>query len=177
MRYTSRSLRDAADERLLFVMDRHWRRLWRPRSGGPEPVAYALGTIAFTYSTQFLGHQLAAVLAFTHFALSRDFEGRVPWWKLLAAGALAGLGAITDYFSAIVHLIIIASYVTKVRPVKSWAPFLAGGAAAFAPPAQHFASAGDAHELRAGARAAGLQGRRTGFFGVTLPRLSDPWSP
>src|SRR5262249_59972786 len=77
--------------------------------------------------------QVAAVLAFPHFALSRDFEGRVPWWKLLAAGALAGLGAITDYFSAIVHLIIIASYVTKVRPVTAWGAFVAGGALAFAP--------------------------------------------
>src|SRR5262249_25915211 len=76
---------------LLLMIDRYWRRLGAAEwLVGLGLVAYALGTIAFTYSTQFLGHQLAAVLAFTHFALSRDFEGRVPWWKLLAAGALAG---------------------------------------------------------------------------------------
>ena len=159
---------------LLFMIDRYWRRLGAPGwLVGLGLVAYALGTIAFTYSTQFLGHQLAAVLAFTHFAISRDFEGRVPWWKLLAAGALAGLGAIMDYFSAIVQLIIIASYVTKIRPVTSWAPFVAGGTVAFVPlPIYNYFAFGGVTRMSYGQEALPVfkELHGTGFFGVTLPR-------
>src|SRR4029453_575574 len=161
----------------LFMMDRYWRGLGAPEwLAGLGLVAYALGTIALTYSTQFLGHQLAAVLAFTHFALSREFEGDVAWWKLLAAGALAGLGAITDYFSAIVHLIIIASYVTKIRPVTAWAPFVAGGAAAFAPlPIYNYLAFGGVTRMSYGQEALPVfkELHGTGFFGVTLPRLES----
>jgi hypothetical protein len=159
---------------LLFVIDRYWWRMGAPEwLAGLGLVAYALGTIACTYSTQFLGHQLAAVLAFAHFALSRDFEGRVPSWKLLAAGGLAGLGAITDYFSAIVHLIIIASYVTKIRPVTSWAPFLAGGVITFAPlPIYNYFAFGGVARMSYGQEALPVfkELHGTGFFGVTLPR-------
>jgi hypothetical protein len=127
----------------------------------------------FTYSTQFLGHQLAAVLAFAHFALSRGFEGRVPWWKLAMAGALAGLGAITDYFSAVVHLVIIASYVTKIRPLSAWAAFIAAGAAAFAPlPLYNQLAFGGVTRMSYGQEALPVfkELHGTGFFGVTLPR-------
>lgn len=162
---------------LLLVIDRYWRRLGAPGwLVGLGLIGYALGSIAFTYSTQFLGHQLAAVLVFAHFVLSRDFEGRVDWWKLLLAGALAGLGAITDYFSAIVHLVIIASYVTKIRPLWTWAPFLAGGAAAFAPlPLYNYFAFGGPTRMSYGQEALPVfkELHGTGFFGVTLPRLES----
>lgn len=73
-------------------------------------LAYGLGTICFTYATQFMGHQLAAVWVVAHFAVSRKLAQRMRHSTALLAGLLAGLGAITDYFSGFLHLLIACSY-------------------------------------------------------------------
>jgi len=162
---------------LLFLLDRYWRGLGAAEwLVGVGLLAYGLGSIAFTYSTQFVGHQLGAVLAFAHFFLSRGFVGRVHWSKLLLAGALAGLGAITDYFSAFMHVTIIVSYITRIRSLTAWAAFLAGGVLAFSPlPLYNLLAFGAMTKMSYGQEALPvfqtLHG--TGFFGVTRPRLES----
>ena len=159
---------------LLFLLDRYWKSLGAPEwLVGLGLLAYGLGSIAFTYSTQFVGHQLAAVLAFAHFFLSRRFVGRVHWTKLLLAGTLAGLGAITDYFSAFIHLAIIMSYITRIRPLTAWVPFLAGGILAFSPlPLYNLLAFGAVTKMSYQQEALPVFQTQhgTGFFGVTFPR-------
>lgn len=162
---------------VLLLLDRYWRRLGAPAwLAGFGLLAYGLGTMAFPYSTQFVGHQLAAVLAFSHFFLTRDFDARTPAWKLLLAGALAGFGAITDYFSALIHVAILASYATKIRPFRAWAPLLAGGAIAFSPlPLYNLIAFGSPTRMSYGQEALPVfkELHGTGFFGVTLPRAES----
>ncbi len=141
-------------------------------------LAYALGTIAFTYSTQFMGHQLAAVLAGAHFLLARRVTNRTGWQHALVMGLLAGLGAITDYFSSFLHLFIILGYMRRMRPWGVWAGWLLAALVGVAPlliynticfggpltMAYAHESLGVFKELHS-----------TGFMGVTYPRLESVW--
>lgn len=111
-------------------------------------VTYALGTIAFSYSTQFLSHQLTAVLTFAAFYVCWRVErGEWPVKAYAAAGALAGAAVMTEYTGALTVL-CLAVYVlvskwqapstvdaaAKIRSLllpTAWvllgaAPFLAG---------------------------------------------------
>jgi hypothetical protein len=65
-------------------------------------IAYGFGTLALPYSTALFGHQFGAVCAFASFALLwRQREG----WstkRAVVAGALAGLGAISDFTTLLI---------------------------------------------------------------------------
>lgn len=161
------------------LLYRYWRRAgigWRLAAFGL--LSYSLGTIAFTYSTQFVGHQLAADLAVFHFTLSRSFRGKTPAGALLLAGALAGLGALTDYFSAFIHLFIGLSYLTTVRPIWRHAWTGLGALLALAPLALYNwlafgspLSMGYANEATAVFQTL----HSTGFLGVTYPRAESAY--
>lgn len=64
-------------------------------------VAYALGSLAMTYSILFYSHQLAAICAASAWIFALDVvDGRRgPRWMLLA-GALAGAAPLVDYQAA-----------------------------------------------------------------------------
>jgi len=65
-------------------------------------IAYGFGTLALPYSTALFGHQFGAVCAFACFALL--WRQRSGWTgkRAVAAGALAGLGAISDFTTLLI---------------------------------------------------------------------------
>ncbi len=159
------------------------RRYWREVSGDAVMaefaiVAYALGTIAFTYSTQFMGHQLAAVLAATHFLLARGVTDKTSIRRAAAMGLLAGLGAITEYFSALVHVIIALSYLRRMRPWSAWGVWAVSGIIAACPLLIYNAFCfGGPFTMAYGHEAARVfqEVHSAGFMGVTYPRLESMW--
>ena len=69
-------------------------------------LAYGLGTLALPYSTALFGHQFAAVCVGGAFMLL--WRQRAEWSarRALAAGALAGLGAISDFMALVIALFL-----------------------------------------------------------------------
>lgn len=141
-------------------------------------LAYALGTIACVYSTQFMGHQLGAVLAFGHFLWMRKMSKEASPSRLAAAGALAGFGSATDYFSVPLQAAIVLTYLPGVRGPRERIAFACGALAvlgavlayndiAFGTPL----SAGYGHLVDPTFRK--LHGG--GLYGVTLPHLVALW--
>src|SRR6185436_10789411 len=65
-------------------------------------VAYALGTIAFSYSEAFFSHQATAVLLFFAFyAAWRTLRGEAKVWGWAIAGACAGAAVMAEYTAAL----------------------------------------------------------------------------
>ncbi|MBI5763139.1 MAG: hypothetical protein HZA51_06410 [Planctomycetes bacterium] len=159
------------------------RRYWRNVSGDPllvefAIIAYALGTIAFTYGTQFMGHQLAAVLAAAHFLLARGVTEQTTIRRAAAMGMLAGLGAITEYFSALVHVIIALSYLRRMRPWSAWGVWAVSGIIAACPLLIYNAVCfGGPFTMAYGHEAARVfqEVHGTGYMGVTYPRMESVW--
>ena len=74
-------------------------------------VAYALGTIAFSYSEAFFSHQATAVLLFLAFyAAWRTLRGELKAHGWVIAGALAGAAVMAEYTAALT-VVCIAVYV------------------------------------------------------------------
>ncbi len=158
---------------LAYLLYGFWSRLTSdPWLAGFSVLAYGLGTIACVYSTQFMGHQLSALLVFWHFVRSRKFDESAPASGLFACGLLSGFGAITQYFSSFAHLIIALSYLLRVRPIRNAGFYVAGGAIAIAPLLIYNTICfGGPLEMAYGYEA-DPQFRvqhDTGFFGVTFP--------
>lgn len=83
-------------------------------------VVYALGTLAFSYSEQFLSHQLTAVLLFaTFYSAWRVQRGDWAERGWLAVGAFAGAVVFTEYTGAL-GVVCVASYVVAAR-WRAWA--------------------------------------------------------
>jgi hypothetical protein len=100
----------------------------RPRARAALAAAYALGTLAFPYSTLFYGHQLAAALLFLAFGLlarARDMPPRAG--RLLAAGALLGSAIAVEYPAALAAAAIGVYAAVVVRPRRAWLWLVAGG--------------------------------------------------
>jgi len=64
--------------------------------------AYGLGTLALPYATALFGHQFGAMCAFWAFVLVWRQRERWSARRALAAGGLAGLGAISDFTTLLV---------------------------------------------------------------------------
>lgn len=78
-------------------------------------VVYALGTLAFSYSEQFLSHQLTAALLFgTFYAAFRVQRGEWRERGLLVAGLFAGAVVFTEYTGAL-GVVGVALYVVAAR--------------------------------------------------------------
>jgi hypothetical protein len=146
-------------------------------------LGYGLGTMAFPYSTEFVGHQLAAAL------LLRCFLGLASAWRIrgpgrpdastvrcgpiAAAGLCAGFAVASDYQTALIAAVLFAAMVPLRRPrcVAAFALGCIPGAAMIL--AYNYACFGNplsfpyAHEAMPIARE--VQGR--GLFGVQTPRL------
>lgn len=91
-------------------------------------VAYALGSMAMTYSVLYFSHQLGAVCAGSAWILAVGYvEGRRGLGAMAAAGALAGASPLVDY-QAVFAAIPVAVYV--VVALRRDLPRLARGALA-----------------------------------------------
>ena len=65
-------------------------------------IAYALGSLAMTYSILFYSHQLAAICIASAWILALDVaDRRRGVWAMAVAGALAGAAPLVDYQAAI----------------------------------------------------------------------------
>jgi hypothetical protein len=79
-------------------------------------VFYALGTLAFSYSLQFLSHQTSACLLFLSFYPAwRWARGEAPDRVLVLTGVLAGASVATEYTSAMAAG-LLALWVPFARP-------------------------------------------------------------
>jgi hypothetical protein len=80
-----------------------------PALAGPLTLAYALGTLAFSYAEQLVSHQLAAVLLFGCFYLLwRLRRGEWPRRGYALAGLLAGASLAAEYTSALALVPLVA---------------------------------------------------------------------
>ncbi len=68
--------------------------------------AYGLGTLALPYSTALFGHQFAAVCVAGSFMLLWRQRREWSWPRAAAAGALAGLAAISDFMGLVIALFL-----------------------------------------------------------------------
>jgi hypothetical protein len=127
------SLPSAAAVVMLFLLCRGL--------GLPPPIAaavalaYALGTLAFPYSTLLYGHQPAAALAFVAFALLAlaRHSGAAPGpGRLAAAGFALGWAVVIEYPAALSLAVIGVYALAGVRPRPRLAWMAVGALAALA---------------------------------------------
>ncbi len=79
-------------------------------------VAYALGSMAFTYSVQFYAHQLAAVCIASAWILADQVAERARGVRVMAAvGLLAGAAPLVDYQTAFAGLPVLVYLVWRMR--------------------------------------------------------------
>jgi hypothetical protein len=83
-------------------------------------LAYALGTIAFPYSTLFISHQAAACFAFLGFYLIfyaiRNPQSAIR--NLIFAGLLAGYSLITEYPVGIILIGLMVYLFSKLKKIR-----------------------------------------------------------
>lgn len=106
----------------------------RPETRRLVLVAYALGSMAMTYSVLFIAHQLSAVCIGTAWVLIvRWAEDDLDQRWLLAAGAAAGAAPLVDYQAAFVGVPVAAYLLWQAIRCRRWQP-VALAAAGAAPP-------------------------------------------
>ena len=149
--------------------------------GTAAAVALGLGTLVLPFATMLFSHVLAAALAFASFALLwPERAGRARPLRLVAAGALAGLGIVVEYPVALIAA-ILALYAAASRPrVRRALCFVAGAVVGVLPlVAYNLWAFGSVTALsyhdavkfpgRTGHDVLGLNAK--GLFGVDWPRL------
>jgi hypothetical protein len=101
---------------LLVPLRRFLRAYVRPAVAEALTVAYALGSLAFSYAELFMSHQTTGVLLFLCFySLWRLKRGEWPSWAYLASGLLAGLTVAAEYTGAL-GLVPLAVYALATAP-------------------------------------------------------------
>lgn len=149
-------------------------------------LAYALGTIAFSYSEAFFSHQATAVLLFLAFyAAWRTLRGELKQphgWVI--AGALAGASVMAEYTAALT-VVALALYVlvalmggegerdAKLKKVAVAAGFVLVGAAPFLGGLMAYHQACFGHPLASGYKFLADQAYQPwhlgGFLGIRYP--------
>ncbi|HWU86997.1 MAG TPA: hypothetical protein VN253_06970, partial [Kofleriaceae bacterium] len=141
-------------------------------------VAYALGSMAMTYSILYISHQLAAVCVGSAWVLALEHaEGKRRLRAMAAAGFLAGAGVLVEYQAAFalpplaVHVIVAL----RGRPRREVMRALGAAAAAAAIPiaallAYHAACFGDPLRTGYDASQTFAEFHQRGFLGITALR-------
>lgn len=79
-------------------------------------IAYALGSMAMTFSVMFIAHQLSAVVVGACWILALDYADRRRGVRaLIAAGLLAGCAPLVDYQAAFAIPVIAIHAIVKLR--------------------------------------------------------------
>ncbi len=82
-------------------------------------VAYALGTIAFSYSEAFFSHQATAVLMFLSFyAAWRTLRGELKAHGWAISGALSGAAVMAEYTAALTVVCLAVYVVVALKDAK-----------------------------------------------------------
>jgi hypothetical protein len=141
-------------------------------------LAYCLGTSAFPYANNFVGHQLAAFLLFGAFAalyaMRRGFLQR-GW--LVGVGFLLGYAAITEYPTVLIGAILgLYALLTLGRPIDAFARLALGAV----PPLvalglYDMAVFGTPLPVGYAYSTLWTDAHQTGFMSLTYPHLSALW--
>ncbi len=92
---------------LLLLLIRWLADKWRPGLGTATALAVGTSTIVMTFAVNLFGHMLAALIAFTVFALLwRERQSSPRPLILLGAGLLSGLAVVTEYPLALAGAIL-----------------------------------------------------------------------
>jgi hypothetical protein len=86
----------------------------------------AFGTIMFPHATEFAGEPIAAFCEIAAFYVLEVTDASSSWVSPLAAGLLAGWGALCDYPTFLIALTIAGFALWKVRRAKPLIAFIAG---------------------------------------------------
>ncbi len=154
--------------------------------------AYALGTMAFCYSTVFYAHQIAAALLFTSFLMIDSKFGKNSFVSDFLPGLLIGISFIFEYPTLLIggiigiyHICLLFKesandgHLNRKRYLTRFAIFAAG---AFLPvigiPFYNNACFGNPFKLGYGMLVEGTKFKEEmdkGIFGINLPSFSAMW--
>jgi hypothetical protein len=80
-------------------------------------IAYALGSMAMTYSILFYSHQLSAICIASAWIFAYDVaDGKRPWWWMAIVGFLAGCAPLVDYQAAFAGVPVLVGVIVKTPP-------------------------------------------------------------
>ncbi|MFT3710379.1 MAG: hypothetical protein QM817_22375 [Archangium sp.] len=104
---------------LLFLLRKFLVAYVAPATADFFVIVYALGSMAFTYSVQFMSHQMTAVLLFSAFFLAWRIErGELKVGFYALTGLLAALAVVAEYTAAL-GVLCLASWTVFSR-WKKW---------------------------------------------------------
>ena len=143
--------------------------------------AFALGTLAFPFSTTFFSHAFGGGLAFIGFYLlyrAREKENAGSW--VILSGLLMGLAVISEYPVGVI-VVALLGYIWLVFPGQR-AQMLAAFILGMIPSVlllgwyNWFAFGSPLHLSYAYVSDPEFSGQHEGFFGITTPHLDSLWS-
>jgi hypothetical protein len=143
--------------------------------------AFALGTLAYPFSTTFFSHAFGGGLAFIGFYLlyrARDKENAGAW--VILSGLLLGLAVISEYPVGVIVVLLFA-YIWLVFPEQRL--LMTGAFIVGLIPSvlllgwyNWFAFGSPLHLSYAYVSDPAFSGQHDGFFGITTPHLDSLWS-
>lgn len=143
--------------------------------------AFALGTLAYPFSTTFFSHAFGGALAFIGFYLlyrARERENAGAW--VIFSGLLIGLAVISEYPIGVI-VVVLLGYIWLVFPQQR-AQMIGAFILGMLPSAlmlgwyNWFAFGSPFHLSYAYVSDAAFSGQHQGFFGITTPHLDSLWS-
>lgn len=161
----------------LAMLRRFLERYADPTSCTVVVVAYALGSMAMTYSILYIAHQLAAVCLLISWILAWDHaERRRGVIALWGAGLLAGCAPLVDYQAAfaVPPLLVATAVKLRDRSAREWVIALSGAALAAVVPvgallAYHAVCFGSPFRTGYDASTTFAHFHQHGFLGLTRP--------
>ena len=143
--------------------------------------AFALGTLAFPFSTTFFSHAFGGGLAFIGFYLlyrAREKENAGTW--VILSGLLMGLAVISEYPVGVI-VVALCGYIWLVFPgqrIQMLGAFMLGMIPSVLLLGWYnwFAFGSPLHLSYAYVSDPEFSGQHEGFFGITTPHLDSLWS-
>jgi hypothetical protein len=143
--------------------------------------AFALGTLAYPFSTTFFSHAFGGGLAFIGFYLlyrAREKENAGAW--VILSGVLLGLAVISEYPVGVIVVLLFA-YIWLVFPgqrILMTGAFIVGLIPSVLLLGWYnwFAFGSPLHLSYAYVSDPAFSGQHDGFFGITTPHLDSLWS-
>jgi hypothetical protein len=143
--------------------------------------AFALGTLAYPFSTTFFSHAFGGGLAFIAFYLiyrARERENSGTW--VILAGLLMGIAVISEYPVGVVTVVLLF-YIVLVFPrqrLQMVCAFIIGMIPSVLLLGWYdwFAFGSPFHLSYAYVSDEAFSGQHQGFFGITTPHLDSIWS-
>lgn len=153
-------------------------------AGSPMPYVvagmFALGTLAYPFSTTFFSHMFGGSLLFVAFYLLFTARSlRRPEWRIALAGLLSGVAVISEYPAGVIML-LLCGYIWLGFPERRWRALILFGLgmapSALALGVYNWWAFGNPLSLSYGfVTGSEFSGQHKGFFGITFPRPDGLW--